>query len=73
MFPERPLFDIVDEADGVKVHVFVPLPFDRGDFGNVGGVRGVGPGSFGGDLVAGGDGGAVLRAAEDVGNEGVVV
>ena len=73
MFPERPLFDIVNEADGAEVHVLVPAPFDGGDFGDVRGVRGVGKGSFDGGFVGGGDAGAILGAAEDVGDEGVVV
>ena len=73
MFPKRPLFDIVDEADGAEVHVLVPAPFDGGDFGDVRGVGGVGKGSFDGGVVGGGDGGAVLGAAEDVGDEGVVI
>lgn len=73
MLPERSFFYIVDEADRVEVHVLVPLRFDGGDFGYVCGVGGVGAGSFDGCLVAGGDWGAVLGAAEDVGDEGVVV
>ena len=48
MLPERPFFDIVDEADGAKVHVLVPLPFDCGKFGHVGGFRCVGARSFDG-------------------------
>lgn len=73
VLPKRSLFDVVDEADGVEVHVLVPLPADGGGFGDVSGVGCVGAGSFDGGLVGGGDGGAVLRAAEDVGDEGVVV
>ena len=73
MLPKRPLFDIVDEADGAEVHVLVPVLFDGGDFGDIRGVRGIGKRSFGGGSVGGGDGGAVLGAAEDVGDEGVVV
>lgn len=73
VLPEGAPFDIVDEADGAEVHVLAPVPLDGGGFGYVGGVRGIGAGSFDGCLVAGGDGGAVLGAAEDVGDEGVVV
>ena len=73
VLPEGSLFDIMDEADGVEVHILVPLRLDGGRFGDVGGVRCVGAGAFDGCLVAGGDGGAVLSAAKDVGNEGVVV
>ena len=51
MFPKRPLFDIVDEADGTEVHVLVPAPFDGGDFGDVRGVGGVRKGSFDWGLV----------------------
>lgn len=73
MLPKRALFDIVDEADGAEVHVLVPAPFDSGDFGDVRGIRGVGKRSFDRGFVGGGDGGPVLGAAEDVGDEGVVV
>ncbi len=73
VLPEGALFDVVDEADGAKVHVVVPLARDGGGFGDVGGVRGGGVGSFDGGGILGGDGGAVLGAAEDVGDEGVVV
>ncbi len=69
MLPEGPFFHIVDEADGAEVHVLVPLPFDGGGFDDVCGVRCIRAGSFDGCLVAGGDGGAVLGAAEDVGDE----
>ena len=73
VLPEGSFFHVVDEADGAKVHVLVSEPFDGGEFGNVGWVRGVGAGAFEGCLGAGGDGGTVLRAAEDVGDERVVV
>ena len=73
MFPKRPLFDIVNEADSAEVHVLVPAFFDGGDFGDVRGVRRVGKGSFDRCLVGRGDGGAVLGAAEDVGDERMVV
>lgn len=73
VLPEGTPFHVVDEADGAEVHVLVPLPVDGGEFGHVRGVGRVGAGSFDGGLVVGGDGGAVLGAAEDVGDEGVVV
>ena len=73
VLPEGAPFHVVDEADGAEVHVSVPLPLHRGGFGDVRRVGGVRAGSFRGGSVAGGDGGAVLGAAEDVGDEGVVV
>lgn len=73
MLPERSLFDVMDEADGAKIHVLVSVLFDGGVFGDVGWVGGVGTGAFEGCWGAVGDGGTVLRAAEDVGDEGVVV
>lgn len=73
MLPEGSLFHVVDEADGAEVHILVSLPFDGSEFGNVGWFGGVGTGGFEGCLGTGGDGRTVLRAAEDVGDEGVVV
>ena len=73
MLPEGSLFHVVNEANGAEVHVLVSLPFDGGDFGNVGWVGSVGTGAFEGCLGAGGDGRTVLRATEDVGDEGMVV
>lgn len=73
VLPKGAPFHVVDEADGAEVHVLVPLPVDGGEFGYVGGVGRVGAGTFDGGRVVGGDGGAVLGAAEDVGDEGVVV
>ena len=73
VLPEWSLFDVVDEADGVEVHILVPLPLDGGGVGYVGGGGRGGVGAFGRGLGTGVDGGAVLGAAEDVGDKGVVV
>lgn len=73
VLPEGAPFHVMDETDGAEVQVLVPLPVDGGEFGHVGGVGRVRTGAFDGCWVVRGDGGAVLGAAEDVRDEGVVV
>ena len=40
VLPERTLLDIVDEADGGKVHVELALVLDHGGLGDIAGLRG---------------------------------
>ncbi len=73
VLPERALFDVVDEADGAEIHVFVTLSGYGCGFRDGGWVWRALERSFGGGLGGGCYGWAVLGAAEDVGDEGVVV
>ena len=68
VLPEGSLFHIVDETDGAEVHVFVALTVHGGEIGYVGRVGCAGGGAADWVLVGGGDGGAVLGAAKDVGD-----
>lgn len=73
MFPKRPLFHIVDEADGAEVQVFVAFTGYGCGFCDVCWIWRTGEGTFDRGLGCGGDGGTVLGAAKDVGDEGVVI
>ena len=73
MLPKRTPLDIVDELDSGEVHIAV-LIVRHGNFVRDFGGGGGGPDrAFGGCGLGWGDGRAELRAAEDVGDEAVVV
>ena len=77
MLPERAPLDIVNKPHRAEIQVPLPFPLDDHGFRHVGWVGGVVAGAFGGDFnsaaVAGGNGRGVLGAAEEVGEEGMVV
>lgn len=39
VLPERPLLDVVDEADGAKVHVAATLALNSRSFRDIAGIR----------------------------------
>ena len=73
MLPEGPLLDVVDEADGCKVHISSPLLFNDVCLRYVRGIDSVGIGTFRRELIERLDSWAELCGAKDVREEAMVV
>lgn len=73
MLPERPLLDVVNESNSAEVHIPLTLALDNVCLGNVGWIRGVWHGPFGGNLRGRGYGWRELCRSKNVREKRMVI